>query len=171
MIYFIFIGVVVAYLIGKSPLRCFDQIHFRYPLLIIGALFLQIVLFVIFRLNPVHNAYLLELTMLLLLLGLWMNRSLSGLKWITLGSMLNLVSLLVHKGRMPVMDKALEIAGIVYSTNDARHQAMTGYSIWWLGDWIPLYKVVISIGDLLVGIGVVLFFIMNSPSRRNHEAK
>lgn len=169
MIYFIFIGILISYILGHSPIRSFDHVRFRYPLLIIGALIIQIVLFVIFRLNPVHYAYLLEITMLLLLIGLWLNRRLSGVKWIAIGTVLNLISLLIHKGRMPVMEKALQIARITSIPDDARHQLLTESLFWWLGDWIPIYKGVLSIGDIFVGIGIILFLIINSPPRRTHE--
>lgn len=171
MIYVILSSVILAYLVGRSPIKCFETIHFRYPVLLIGALMLQFILFYLFKINPIRNMYLLELSVLILLAGLWLNRNLPGIIWFMFGSLLNFLAIVIHHGRMPVSEAALKIAHIPYSPDDSRHMWMTDTYFWWLGDWIPIYKKVISIGDILVGIGVVMFILKNSPLRRKNETE
>jgi hypothetical protein len=169
MIYILTIAFITALLVGRSPIKCFDRVRFRYPLLLIAPVVVQIILFVGFRINPIQFSYLLEITVLVLILGLWFNREVKGIKWIAVGSSLNVLALLVHNGRMPVLEQALIIARVPNIPDDSRHQLMSASPFWWLGDWIPLYKMVISIGDLLVGVGIFTFIIMNSPPRRKNE--
>lgn len=169
MIYLLMIALGLSYLAGRSPFKCFDHVRFRYPFLLIGALLLQIILFVVFRLHPVRFSYLLEMTVLLLLAGLWFNRNIAGIHAIALGCTLNLLAVIFHHGRMPVLEQSLRIAGLTDIPDDARHQLVTESLFWWLGDWIPLYKMVISIGDLCVGAGMMIFIFKNSPLRRKNE--
>lgn len=168
MIYFIVLGLLLTLFLKRNPLLLLDQVQFRYPYIILVALFLQIVMFAVFELNPVQYAYLLELTMLILVIGLWFNRHLPGVVCIMAGAIVNMISVLIHGGRMPVMERAAELAQIPFSPEDARHQLMTPDDIWWLGDWIPLFKVVISPGDVLVGIGIIWFLVKISPKRIKH---
>ncbi|WP_438444270.1 DUF5317 domain-containing protein [Gorillibacterium sp. sgz5001074] len=169
MHYFFAIAIIIAFISGRNPLKCLDEVKFRYTLVIIGSLLSQVILFVFFRLNPVHYAYLFEATLISLIVSLWFNRNTFGIKWIFSGATLNLMSLLLNGGRMPVLRGALDIAQISYASDDARHQLIQDSKYWFLGDWIPLYKLVLSIGDICVGIGIVVFVLNNSPPRRTHE--
>lgn len=169
MYYFFLIAIVVTLLTKRSPLKSFDNVKLRFPYLFIGAFILQVILFVLFELNTVRFAYLFELTLAIIILGLWINRQIRGMKWILVGCFLNLAAIIIHSGRMPVIKSALDIARISYTPEDARHQLLIDSAYWWLGDWIPLYKKVLSIGDFCVGIGIIIFFLHNSPLRRANE--
>lgn len=169
MIYFVLLAIIITVSVGRSPMKCLDRIEIRLPALFIGSLLSQVILFVLFRLNPITYSYLFELTLIVLIIGLWLNRRIYGFKWILVGTILNLLAVIVHNGRMPVMEEALEIARISYTPDDARHQLLIDSTFWWLGDWIPLYKKVISLGDVCIGLGVIVFLLYNSPSRRANE--
>jgi hypothetical protein len=113
------------------------------------------------------------LTFLGMLLGLWYNRELGGIKWVITGLSINIIALITHGGLMPVSEKAMKVAGLQYLldyTHDSRHQDMGESFFWWLGDWIPVIvpigeNFVLSPGDVMVGLGLILFCIYHSSKR------
>lgn len=92
-----------------------------------------------------------------------MNRKLPGAVLIGVGTVLNLVVILANSG-MPVSLKAARAAGLDPSAagfleSAVKRRIMDSQTVlWFLGDWIPLpvIQTVVSIGDVVLGIGIFL---------------
>lgn len=89
------------------------------------------------------------------------NLHLRGLWWVAAGYAMNTLAILTHGGQMPVTAEALRRAGIeraiaiLAKRGDGLHVLTTTKDpLWWLGDILPLRHQVISIGDILIIIGV-----------------
>ncbi|EWG11558.1 DUF5317 domain-containing protein [Cytobacillus firmus] len=165
MIYFLLSAFVITLLMKKNPLSFFRNIEFQWPLLIIACFGIQIALAFITIKTEEKLEMILILTFSGIIAGLWKNRSIPGIKWIFTGAILNLFALLLNGGLMPVSKTSMELTGQadVSFDQDSRHQLMDEITITSiLGDWIPLIKYVLSPGDLLVGIGIVLLITLNS---------
>lgn len=153
----------------KNPLSVVSDVQFKVPYLLIGCLLFQILNSLIQPIGTVpFQSYVLPFTFAGILLGLLLNFHIKGVKWIFLGTSLNFSSLLVHGGVMPVSATAMRIAKLELNFQfDPRHRVMTGSDIQWLGDWIPFFtpfgtNYVLSVGDILIGLGIVIFILMNS---------
>jgi len=101
------------------------------------------------------------LALLLIAYGLVQNLHLRGLWWVAIGFAMNTLAILTHGGQMPVTAEALRRAGIeraiaiLEKRGDGLHVLTTTEDpLWWLGDILPLRHQVISIGDILIIIGV-----------------
>ena len=101
------------------------------------------------------------LALLLIAYGLVQNLHLRGLWWVAIGFAMNTLAILTHGGQMPVTAEALRRAGIeraiaiLEKRGDGLHVLTTTKDpLWWLGDILPLRHQVISIGDILIIIGV-----------------
>lgn len=170
MLYFVLIGIAISLLFKRNPMGIV-QCNFRAPYILIGGLVLQAILAALKLKNFNISPFYLILTFLLVLFGLFLNRNLIGLKWIIAGCALNVLALLLNGGLMPVSEQAAQLAGLGQTLNldtDSRHQIMKSAHIWWIGDWIPFIKHVLSPGDILVGVGLIRFiFYYSNPRRRN----
>jgi hypothetical protein len=174
MYYFFIFGVILTLFLKRNPITIIPNVIFRVPLLLISCLVTQIGLELL-AVNYTDKKYpaILFLTFLGMLIGLYLNRHISGIKWIFFGLSINILALITHGGLMPVSEKALKIADLghlVDYSQDSRHQEMGDSFFWWLGDWIPLIipfgkNFVISPGDFVVGVGLILFCINNSTKR------
>lgn len=85
---------------------------------------------------------------------------------------MNTLALLLHGGLMPVSENVIKMVDLKDSSfdTDSRHQLMEDTNFWWLGDWIPFFtpigsNSVLSPGDLIVGIGLIVFIVRNSARR------
>jgi hypothetical protein len=103
-------------------------------------------------------------SMLLVAVVLWLNRTLPGMVWIVVGFLLNLTVIGLNGGFMPISNAALQVAG--YAPRFARFTnsiPMTSSTILpWLGDVVPIPGLlpingVFSLGDGLITIGCVIF--------------
>ncbi len=114
------------------------------------------------KLPPVPWGSGLELLALALLsYGLFKNLHVRGLWLVALGFGLNTLAILIHGGQMPVTAEALRRAGIARAIpilkerGDGLHVLVEpGAPLWWLGDVIPLRHQVISMGDVLILLGI-----------------
>jgi hypothetical protein len=111
---------------------------------------------------------------------LWMNRSYRGIPLIFIGVLLNFVVMLVNGGRMPVSLEAAATLDPIYveaikNGLYAKHSLLTGEThLAFLGDIIPLTppyprEQVISIGDIIMNIGVYFFIqqiMLNTASQK-----
>ncbi len=75
----------------------------------------------------------------------------------------NTLMILIYGGQMPVTAGAMKAAGLgrfvglVARRGDGLHVlARPDDPLWWLGDTIPLRYQVISVGDLLITLGLAL---------------
>lgn len=172
MIYFVLFGVLLTAISRRNPLLLIKHLSFRAPALLLISFFLQILLSVYVNLGHPPIPLLLEGTFIAMIVGLLLNRSISGVKLIAIGSLLNVIALIAHGGLMPVSSEAMHAIGRDSYTlfgADARHQAMGESKLWWLGDWIPFLHHVFSPGDLLVGFGLIQLIISHSPKTTAKE--
>jgi hypothetical protein len=162
--YFLLLAFLITIGSKKNPLTFFKNVEFQWPLLIVLSFGTQIAL-AFFTIKTAEKlGVILILTFTGILIWLWINRNIAGLKWIFAGTLLNLLALLFHGGLMPVSENALQQTGqdpLSFAT-DSRHQSMTDSYFWILGDWIPVVKYVLSPGDLFVGTGIILLVLINS---------
>jgi hypothetical protein len=163
MIYFIIAGIVLCFALKRNLLTMVNiATAFRMPYLLISAFTFQI--FIYWLCNRTQRSYpiLLELSFVVMILGLWINRRLPGIIFICFGVLLNLIAIIVHGGLMPISEKAMMISGLDATHLDIdnpRHQLMNTSNFWWLGDWIPFIRHVLSVGDVSVGVGYILFLL------------
>ncbi|EEG77845.1 DUF5317 domain-containing protein [Dethiobacter alkaliphilus] len=94
--------------------------------------------------------------------AVWLNLAQPGIKLFGLGSLLNFVVIAANGGRMPVSADAIAAAG-GSGTPTGTHVLLTeGTRLWFLADVIALPRIspvaqVISVGDILIVMGVFLF--------------
>jgi hypothetical protein len=162
----LFAGIVIA-LLQKKDLRTLLQLQFRYPHLLITGFVVQVLLWATAMRQGVLPGWLLELAFLVVIFGLAANIRLRGILLVLLGAVLNFIAITAHGGVMPVSPSAWAmIHGSALTPGDSRHTVVTeGDSLWWLTDWIPVVRYIVSPGDLLVGAGLVLFILSNARKR------
>lgn len=114
------------------------------------------------------------------LIFLWLNRRSSGFIWIFAGVFLNFLVMALNGGRMPVsvevaakvLDPSYiqELTGGLY----AKHAAMSDSTLLgFLGDVIPFRRPylgaqVISIGDIIMNIGIFIYIQYLMVTRKTH---
>lgn len=174
MKYFIIFAIIITLFQKRNPLTFIKNIKFQWPLVILISFGTQIALaFITFETQGKFELILI-LTFVGVIIGLWKNRFIAGVKWIIVGAILNLAALLLHGGLMPVSKDALTVTGQEIGTfeNDSRHQLMKDSNLFWLlGDWIPVVKYVLSPGDFFVGVGIIFLIYKNSSKRKNTVTK
>jgi len=107
----------------------------------------------------------------LLFLLLSINHHLEGFKLIILGSALNFLVILLGGGRMPVYGPLANRMGLMPSIKHILLEKFTPILL--IGDIIPAYtpwgrKFLISIGDVLVYAGL-LIFMLSKPDRSSFK--
>jgi heme/copper-type cytochrome/quinol oxidase subunit 4 len=173
MIYFVLSGILLALLLKKNPLTLPLNLKFKVPYVIIGCLLVQVAIELVSFLNQTKIETILVITFIVLFIGLLLNRQIVGIKWVMVGLFLNMMAVMLNGGFMPVSKTAMEIANLQHLmdfSRDSRHQLMEDSHIGWLGDWIPFLtpvgtNYVLSPGDLLVGVGLIILIIRNSSGR------
>jgi hypothetical protein len=104
---------------------------------------------------------------------LLLNRHLPGTAIAAVGLALNIV-VIAANGAMPVSERAVEIAGTGSITEDAgvKHERLDDSTVLpWLADVIPvpLFRTIISVGDVVLAIGIAYFVFAQSMSERRSE--
>ncbi|GGO01539.1 DUF5317 domain-containing protein [Saccharibacillus kuerlensis] len=173
MIYFLLIGFIWILLLGRNPLSMLVHLRFKASYLLIGSLAVQIYL-AFYTLNTGETIpFLLEGAFATLVVCLILNREKAGVPLIGMGCFLNLLAILANGGKMPVSSTALKMAGLEHLDDyslASRHSSMQDNPLSWLGDWIPFLtpvgtNYVLSPGDLVVGIGLIMFMLGISKRR------
>lgn len=136
---------------------------FRHPWLVFVGLFVQLGAQTVARphLDARWQLLLLLGSMGLIALFLLLNFAKPGIGLAAAGLLLN-VMVIATNGAMPVHAPSAERAGVPISFEEAglKHEVMdAGTHLPWLGDAIalPALKTVISLGDVLLALGVALF--------------
>jgi hypothetical protein len=121
---------------------------------------------------PISNRILMMVVSYSLLFFLLsINHHVEGFKLIMLGSALNFLAILLGGGRMPVYGPLANKMGLLPSIKHALLEKFTPILL--IGDVIPAYtpwgrKFLISIGDVLVYVGL-LIFMLSKPDRSPFE--
>jgi hypothetical protein len=156
-----------------GSIKGLGRAQFRYSILILAGLGLQILVFSGWWQErvavPGLDAALYALSMLILGVAVWLNRRLPGFVVLGLGWLCNAAVILANGGHMPVAIEALRFAALVPA--DAGFEALRvtnssliviGTPLWFLGDvlalpaGVPLANV-FSLGDVLIGLGAAWF--------------
>lgn len=162
----VWIGIVLVLSIGFAVLRGgklsnLTEIYIRAWWLLFVGLGLQIAAGFV----PSGRTYSVELavglilaSLLPLLLVAWINRERSGMWLVGLGVLMNFVVIAINQG-MPVLPEAILLAGGVADlSSDPTHTVLdTSTLLPFLADIIPIPKNVISMGDVVLGVGVGVF--------------
>jgi MFS family permease len=162
----IFLGLVFALVVGGRPSRL-AHINFRGSWLVIVALAGQIALFS--RLGealdeqvtrPLHLA-----TYGLLVVFALCNLRVRALFPVLLGMALNAAAIVANGGRMPISEEAARAAGL--SSVEGSNVDPGADRLHFLGDVFALpyqlpYANIFSVGDLLIGFGIVAFIVYAS---------
>lgn len=101
---------------------------------------------------------------------LFANKALPGLMLAGAGMALNVV-VIAANGAMPVLERSAEAAGVARSLEDAslKHELLDeDTALPWLGDAIPVppFKEVLSVGDVVLALGVARVVDARMMSRR-----
>jgi hypothetical protein len=174
MIYFVAAGLVLPLCLRRNPLTVLADVRLHAAPLIFLGLLIQFVIAAYVQKTGNTVPYAFEASFLLIMTAMILNREKYGFRPMIAGCTLNFFALLLNGGKMPVSLKALEIAGLPHlmdMSSSPRHQAMASGHVEWLGDWIPFFtpvgtNFVLSPGDILVGIGLILFIFRYSKQGR-----
>lgn len=165
MVYLFMMGLVAIALLRRSIVSLFD-IRFRMAWVFLVSLFAQLLLAFLARVGVHIPSYYLGFSFVGIVVGLLFNLHLKGIPIMVVGAFVNLIALVTNGGHMPVSEQALRMAGLSVNKamfdNNSRHVWMTHLHWWWLGDYIPIPKHVLSPGDVIVAIGMMVFLFTNS---------
>jgi hypothetical protein len=159
LIYGFIFALLIPLLNQRNPLGFVEKVTFRLPALIFIPFLIQIIHQMIANQTKETYGIVVLASFVILLLGFWVNRQFKGILWIMTGCIMNVVAITSHGGFMPVSERAIIITGQSMDfSSDGRHILMDmSIPTWILGDWIPVYPYILSLGDLIVMIGVSLF--------------
>lgn len=170
----VFDGILISFVVGllrRGNLRKLSELRLKsgwiFPLLLLS----QLIIFAFqSRVGWVadFSNYFFVVIYVIGMVFLWLNRSEVGFKTILAGVALNFIVMAVNGGRMPVSPDAASVLGpefehLLKGGIYAKHQILTDSTrLGFLGDIIPLSnpyprKQVISIGDVVMNIGIFLF--------------
>jgi hypothetical protein len=162
------LGLLAALVVGASW-RGFAEVRWRLAPLILLGLVLQFVLFsqggaIIAPLIPFAGALHL-LSYALVLASLIANWRLPGVAILLTGALLNFIVIAANGGQMP----RLIAPDPAVFTNVAAMDANTRLVL--LGDWIPVFGRLISIGDILIASGgAIVAYSFARAKRPDHSA-
>jgi hypothetical protein len=171
----IVIGLIVGFLRAgwRNGIAALSQIRIKGGLIFPVLLAIQFLLFFLHDRVPViahYNGYMFMIVYAAGLYVLVLNRKEKGFWWIFAGVALNFLVMLVNGGKMPVSVEAasvLEPKFVEMLQNGAittKHSMLDDSTLLpFLGDIIPLTKPyprsqVISIGDVIMNIGIFVYF-------------
>jgi hypothetical protein len=176
ILYAIPLGILVGLARG-GRLGNLGELRFEWAWLAFAGLLAQVVLFS----EPVgalvgQAGPLLYVASSLVVLGVVLrNRRLPGLKLVAAGAISNLVAIVANGGYMPADPAALALAGMDpatgYSNSIVTNRAALGplTDVFALPDWMPFANV-FSIGDVLIGLGIVVAIAAGMARRAPLEA-
>ncbi|SET11416.1 DUF5317 domain-containing protein [Anaerobranca gottschalkii] len=176
-IIFIILGIVIGLLL-KGDIRKIDVTKLRYPYIAIGAFGIEVILFTLVRKDIIQRGMLTYIPYLfqyfLILFFVYLNRKNFGLLTIGLGIFLNALVIFLNGGAMPVSPEGLVKTGIAPSIDAATEGLIAAEGLYtvitsetllpFLGDVIPFWRYVMSIGDVFIFIGVMVYIITEMKS-------
>jgi hypothetical protein len=172
ILYAIPIGLAVGFALGGRPAGL-ARLEFRWPWLLMAGLLVQLILFtdvVAARVGDAGPAIYVASTAAVFG-GVLRNVRIPGMALVALGAASNLAAILANGGYMPAGAGAMAVLGKtdpeIYSNSAVvAHPALEPLTdIFALPPWVPFANI-FSIGDVLIGLGVVLVIV---ASMRNRE--
>jgi hypothetical protein len=157
-------------ILGGSLSRLGD-LHIRALPVLLSALLVQVLVTVTFTAAPaVLLAALHVVSYVAAGYVLWANRRVPGLWLISLGTGLNVVTILANGGTLPASAGAERAAGVAVTTDFANSGVLVHPHLAFLGDtmsspaFLP-FRNVVSIGDLVILAGLVVLVHVSCASR------
>lgn len=189
ILYAVILGILIGYISG-GRLKYLSQLTFKKLYLVITGFLIQILIFsdipIIKALQNYENIIVILhiLSYVLILIFIVVNYRLPGIAVIGLGIMLNAVVIILNKGHMPASIESFSMASVGKHV-DILNQGQTINNskaiaedtvLPWLGDifaipsYIP-FSNVFSIGDIIIAIGVCIYFIVNMrPAKSDKQS-
>jgi len=173
LLFAIVLGLLIALTTGGS-FRNAAGVRIRYLPLLIGALFVQILIFteILGTTDFAHDygRYIYIGTLFVTLAVMLLNFHIPGMPIIALGAFLNALVITANGGKMPSPESALRRAGLLERVREGERGegVLTNSTVVnddtnlrFLGDVIPLPGLnVISIGDIVLGIGAIIAIVV-----------
>ena len=174
-------GLIFAIIIGyilKGKLKNLENVDIRGTYLVFISFLIEFFIVISINIgffNIGSFTYILNFIMYILLaIFIYFNRKNKYILLMGIGFLLNAIPIFFNGGAMPVSAKAAETAGLTLNvTKEGLYTLINGNTRFWLlGDIIPLAVLrhfAISIGDIITGIGLMLFII--TGMRKTPEIK
>jgi len=172
ILYAVVIGVVIGLLLGGDPARL-TKLSFHWKPVVFAGLLSQVILFnpaVAERIGDL-GPWLYVASTAAVLAALLRNARIPGLPIVALGAFSNLLAIVANGGYMPASPAAMAAVGKAppegYSNSTLMTDPMLAplTDIFALPAWLPFANV-FSIGDVLIGVGVVWAIVMAMRSGR-----
>jgi len=185
-VYIIIISIIIG-LLRKGKLSSLSQISLKRIELIVLACLIQAGLIFLWpkkvKFVLDYSSYLIIFSYIVLLLAVWYNKKLKGMKIIALGIILNVIVIVANSGHMPVLLSSLYKAGlndfalVLKEGTYVTHVLITEKTLFgFLADVIPLSPPfpdpsVVSAGDFLMFYGVLSLIQNTMVKRQNSEIR
>lgn len=176
ILYAIPVGLLLG-LVRGGRLGSLADLRFEWGWLVMAGLVAQVALFSepVGRVVGGATPILYVVSTALVLAAVLRNWRLPGLRLVALGAISNLVAIIANGGYMPADPGALALAGmdasIQYSNSIVTNQPVLAplTDIFAMPDWMPFANV-FSIGDLLIGAGIVVAIAAGMARRPGDES-
>ena len=160
MLYAVGLGVLCSLLV-RGRLAGLTELRFHWPLLALGGLLVQVLLFStpLTELVGDNGAPVYVTSSAAVLAVVVRNRRIAGMPIVALGAASNLAAILANGGWMPASRDALVSLGSVIGPEYSNSRVFAAPALPFLTDafalprWVPLANV-FSVGDLVIGLGV-----------------
>jgi len=189
LVFAVAIGLVAGFLNAKLRGKSYQLKELKHLWLVLVATLPQILAFFLpatrERIPDQWIPFILISSQFILLVFVWLNRKVPSIWLLGIGLLLNIAVIILNKGWMPITPEVLEAQGAPEGSWQigSRH----GYSkdivlskestvLWILSDILTLpnwisYRVVFSIGDAILALGVIGYLLHNNGSKQDNKSK
>jgi len=121
-----------------------------------------------------------SLEYLLLGIFIWLNRDLKGMKLLGAATLVNLDVIVANNFRMPVSPLVYDNPALATLVQRIQNGELPEYvlvdwdgPLWFLGDTIPIFGGLASIGDLMMALGILILLVnmMKTPKPRRRRRR
>ena len=169
----IIFAVIIGYAL-KGRLKNFERVELKGVHLVTISFLLEALVIILIRKSIINQGivtYLIDLSMYIILFYfVYLNKKDPFILMIGFGSALNAIPIFLNGGSMPVShEMAVKVGLTMNITKEGLYNVINSNTrVWFLGDIIP-YKIigrlVISVGDIIIGIGLMLFIITSMKKK------
>jgi hypothetical protein len=171
ILYALVIGIALGYLLGGRA-EGLARLEFRWPLVLVGGLIVQLILFSdqVAAIVGEGGAAIYVASTAGVLVGVLRNSRIPGVAIVALGAGSNLAAIIANGGYMPAGREAMAALGmtdpVIYSNSAVVAQPSLEplTDIFALPRWLPFANI-FSIGDVLIGLGVVVVIVAAMRTR------